>query len=277
MTIFSAKATLAGPKPFQKRTVDHVFKRFYTGDGTTNRFLVADETGLGKSVVAAGVIARAIEHLEMVDGVDRIDVVYMCSNADLAKQNIDRVNVTRQTDVIESGRLTLLPLLPLELSRLNAAPGENTGKRVNFISLTPGTSFNEGQRLGNAEERAVLFLMLEALLGEHESQKDPKRFPSELDEKVVELLRGNAGVTGFMYGVNKFRQRHTEGFAPYVREDFRKQTTGRGLMRRFKKALRSDETTDRLREDMPDLIRDFRTVLAEVGLKCLEPDIIILD
>lgn len=274
MTIFSAKATLAGLKPFQKRTVNHVFKRFYTCDGTTNRFLVADETGLGKSVVAAGVVARAIEHLEMVDGVDRIDVVYMCSNADLAKQNIDRVNVTRQTDVIESGRLTLLPL---ELSRLNAAPGENTGKRVNFISLTPGTSFNEGQRLGNAEERAVLFLMLEALLGERENPKDPKRFPSEVDEKVVELLRGNAGVPGFMYEVNKFRQRHPESFAPYVREDFLKEATGRGLMRRFKKALRSDEPTDRLREDIPDLVRDFRTVLAEVGLKCLEPDIIILD
>ncbi|NVM96174.1 C-terminal helicase domain-containing protein [Arthrobacter wenxiniae] len=274
MTAFSAKGTLAGLKPFQKRTVNHVFKRFYTAAQTTDRFLVADETGLGKSVVAAGVVARAIEHLETVDGVDRIDVVYMCSNADLAKQNIDRINVTRQADVIESGRLTLLPL---ELRRLNAAPGENTGKRVNFISLTPGTSFSDGQRLGNSEERAVLFLMLEALLGQREDRKEPKRFPFEVEAKIVELLRGNAGTNGFLYEVNKFRQRHPEGFTLHVREYFQKNATERNLMRRFKKALRSTEPMEKLRTDMPDLIREFRTVLAEAGLECLEPDLIILD
>lgn len=274
MTLFSAKPTLAGLKPFQRRTVNHVFRRFYVAAETTDRFLVADETGLGKSVVAAGVVARAIEHLETVDGVDRIDVVYMCSNTDLAKQNIDRINVTRQTDVIESGRLTLLPL---ELSRLNAPPGENTGKRVNFISLTPGTSFSEGQRLGNAEERAVLFLMLEELLGERESRGDPKRFSADVDEKVVELLRGEAGVNGFTYEVNKFRQRHPEGFSPHVRKEFLGQATERNLMRRFKKALGSEEPTEDLRKNMPDLVRDFRTVLAEVGLNCLQPDLIILD
>lgn len=274
MIAFRANSTLAGLKPFQKRTVNHVFKRFYTAAETTDRFLVADETGLGKSVVAAGVVARAIEHLETADGVDRIDVVYMCSNTDLAKQNIDRVNVTRQSDVIESGRLTLLPL---ELSRLNAAPGENTGKRVNFISLTPGTSFSEGQRLGNAEERAVLFLMLEELLGVREGPKDPKRFLPHDHNKVVELLRGQAGVPGFMYEINKFRQRHPGSFSTHVRNDFLRQATDRKLMRRFKKTLRSEEPTESLRQDMPDLIRDFRSVLAEVGLKCLEPDIIILD
>lgn len=274
MTAFSAKSTLAGLKPFQKRTVNHVFKRFYAANETTDRFLVADETGLGKSLVAAGIVAKAIEHLEAVDSVDRIDIVYMCSNTDLAKQNIDRVNVTRQTDVIESGRLTLLPL---ELGKLNAAPGENTAKRVNFISLTPGTSFSEGQRLGNAEERAVLFLMLEVLLGEREDRKDPKRFSEVVEGKVVELLRGTAGVRGFRYEINKFRQRHPEGFALHVREYFRKTATERNLMRRFKKALRSDESTEFLRQGMPDLIRDFRTVLAEAGLDCLEPDLIILD
>ena len=62
MTGFSAKPTLRGLKPFQRRTVSHVHRRFYTSSRPTDRFLVADETGLGKSVVAAGVVARAIEH-----------------------------------------------------------------------------------------------------------------------------------------------------------------------------------------------------------------------
>jgi len=274
MTAFNAKPILSGLKPFQKRTVNHVMKRFYNGSDSTDRFLVADETGLGKSVVAAGVVARAIEHLETVDAVGRIDVVYMCSNVDLAKQNIARINVTRQTDIVESGRLTLLPL---ELRRLNAAPAANTAKRVNFISLTPGTSFSEGQRLGNAEERAALYLMLEELLGERDSRSEPKRFPADVEPHVVELLRGGSGTRGFRYHVNRLKRLHPEGYSPSVREDFRHRATERNLMRRFNKLLRSTEPTAELRKGMPDLIRDLRAAMAEVGLECLEPDLIILD
>jgi hypothetical protein len=274
VTTFSAKPTLSGLKPFQKRTVNHVYRRFYTGSQPTDRFLVADETGLGKSVVAAGIVARAIEHLEDHDSVDRIDVVYMCSNQDLAKQNIARVNVTRQADVIESGRLTLLPL---ELGRLNAKPGEGTGKRVNFISLTPGTSFNDGQRLGNAEERAVLFLMLERVLGKRESRTEPWRFPAEIEERALELLRGNSGPKGFVEQVNRLGARHPQGIPRDVVASFRKRATEAGLLNRFRRLLRSPKPTSQLREDMPDLIRDLRSILAEAGLEALEPDLIILD
>lgn len=133
MNTFDPTPALETLRGFQRRTVDHVFDRFYNDAGTADRFLVADETGLGKSMVARGVIAKAIERLDREDsGVDRIDIVYVCSNADLAKQNLGRLNVTGQTDIIESGRLTLLPI---ELGRLNAEPGPKTRKRVNFVSL----------------------------------------------------------------------------------------------------------------------------------------------
>jgi hypothetical protein len=46
-----------------------------------DRFLVADEVGLGKTLVAKGVIACAIEKLQRTPGSSRIDVVYICSNA----------------------------------------------------------------------------------------------------------------------------------------------------------------------------------------------------
>ena len=274
MTTFSAKPTLAGLKPFQKRTVNHVFKRLYTGVTPTDRFLVADETGLGKSMVAAGVVARAIEHLESDESVDRIDIVYMCSNADLARQNIARINVTGQVDVIESGRLALLPL---ELDRLNAPPAANTGKRVNFISLTPGTSFNDGQRLGNAEERAFLFLMLEKFFGERETRSDPRVFSDADTWRAIELLRGNAGEEGFLYQITRLDRKDAAAIPHKVVTDFRKRATERGLIRRFKAALRSDRPTDELRQEMPSLIGDLRFVLAEAGLKCLEPDVIIID
>ena len=60
---FDAAAILAGLKGFQRDTVEHVTQRFY-GERPTRKFLVADETGLGKSLVARGVIARTIEHLQ---------------------------------------------------------------------------------------------------------------------------------------------------------------------------------------------------------------------
>ena len=61
-------------KDFQRRTAEYVHRRLYLDEDRVRRFLVADEVGLGKTMVARGVIAQAIDHLW--DDVDRIDVVY---------------------------------------------------------------------------------------------------------------------------------------------------------------------------------------------------------
>ena len=45
---FDPAAVLAGLKNFQRDTVAHVTRRFY-GPSPVRRFLVADETGLGKA------------------------------------------------------------------------------------------------------------------------------------------------------------------------------------------------------------------------------------
>ncbi len=119
-------------------------------------FLVADEVGLGKTIVARGLVARAINHLQH-KGVKRIDVIYICSNADIASQNIRRLNVTGRADFNLSSRITLLPL---QLRQLNQ-------NGLNFVSFTPGTSFDFGQRTGQAAERALLFRLLEHAWGKH--------------------------------------------------------------------------------------------------------------
>ena len=60
---FRAEAALAPLKAFQRRTVDYVFDRLYGTSDPVRQFLVADEVGLGKTMVARGVIARTIERL----------------------------------------------------------------------------------------------------------------------------------------------------------------------------------------------------------------------
>ena len=70
MSRFYAEPILAPLKDFQRATVEHVTDRLYRSAQPSCAFLVADETGLGKSLVARGVIARAIEQLQDDDSVD---------------------------------------------------------------------------------------------------------------------------------------------------------------------------------------------------------------
>ena len=58
--------------------------RLWLAEDQVKRFLVADEVGLGKTMVAKGVIARTVEHLR--DTGKRIDIVYICSNSQIARQ-----------------------------------------------------------------------------------------------------------------------------------------------------------------------------------------------
>src|SRR5215210_7507668 len=157
---FDAAPILAGLKGFQRATVAHVMDRFY-GENPTRRFLVADSTGLGKSIVARGVIASAIERLQDDDTIDRIDIVYVCSNADIAEQNISRLDVTGDPHLPFASRLTLLAK---EAHRLTAGR-TRFAKPVNLVSFTPGTSFDLGWQTGKAEERALLYLILVEHLG----------------------------------------------------------------------------------------------------------------
>ena len=171
---FTAAPALAGLKDFQKNTVEYVFKRLY-GDNPTSRFLVADEVGLGKTLVARGIIAKTIEPLQ--DSVGRIDIVYICSNATIASQNIKRLKMRGIDEYLKAlgnrtgtdERITFatrLTYLPKEVQSLN-------GNKVNFISLTPNTTFDHTRsRGGHADERAILYRMLYDLpLGQDEGRR----------------------------------------------------------------------------------------------------------
>src|SRR3546814_8028105 len=101
---FCAEAALAPLKAFQRRTVDYVFRRLYTDDDAMRQFLVADEVGLGKTMVARGVIAKTIEHLW--DTTKRIDILYICSNQAIAAQNLNRLNVLDREQLALPTRMT---------------------------------------------------------------------------------------------------------------------------------------------------------------------------
>lgn len=247
-------AILGQLKDFQRRTVDYVFRRMYLDPTPARRFLVADEVGLGKTMVARGVIARALHHLS--DKVDRIDVVYVCSNATIAEQNINRLNVLGLDHVAFATRLTMLPV---QLGRLAA-------NRVNFVSFTPGTTFDLKSRGGKKEERAVLYRML------------TEQIP-ELTTSLFNLLQCTATRGGWEWTVGQSRDvidsSISRKFAAGIRAHPDLQLRLAEACGRFASDRLTPSWADnKLRYD---LIGELRHLLARVCVDALQPDLVILD
>ena len=57
------RTVLAQLKDFQRDAVEFTFHRLYEAEDSTSRFLVADEVGLGKTLIARGIVAKAIGYL----------------------------------------------------------------------------------------------------------------------------------------------------------------------------------------------------------------------
>lgn len=253
-------AVLAGLKDFQRDTVEHIFQQLYLSPTPTRRFLVADEVGLGKTLVARGLIARVIDHLW--DKVKRVDIVYICSNIDIARQNIRRLNITGQDNIAFSSRITLLPTRVRTL----------TENRINFVSFTPGTSFNMGGNLGVVEERVLLYWLLQQAWGFGPHLTGPRN-----------VLQGQAGTDPFRWRVDNFDRGSidpgiTQQFvATLSRAEPAKQLRERfeDLCERFRRTR--ERYPDQMRWERNLLIGDLRTLLAETCLSALEPDLIVLD
>jgi hypothetical protein len=248
---------LSSLKDFQRDTVQYVFKRMYTDADSVSRFLIADEVGLGKTLVARGVIASAVDYL-WDKNVKRIDVVYICSNQEIAQQNIDRLNITQDRTFQHASRATLLPITIHELK----------GNRLNFVSLTPGTSFNLSSQGGWVWERVVLYYLL----------RDAWQISNST---LGNILR---------HGVRKdiWRRR--------LHEFRRSQKIDRDLKKSFLEAVKSQpelrdryevlavqigarrvHVRDELQRAQSAFIRDLRRLLARSSLSALQPDLIILD
>ena len=260
----SVDASLKRLKPFQRRTVEHAFRRLFTAQGGTGRFLVADEVGLGKTLVARGIIARAVEHLW--DDVERIDVVYICSNASIARANLPKLRVggAEERSFALATRLTMLAR---DLARREGEPGL-AGSKLNFVSFTPGTSFNMGRSSGQGREREVLFHLLES-----DASVAGRR------TALMNLLQG--GITrrdDWRRGLNSplpldddIRRRFEAAF--HEQPDL--QDKLRELLHTFRR--HREHWPAEARERRNGVVADLRRVLAGACVGALEPDLVILD
>ena len=253
-------AVLDGLKDFQRDTVEYAFERLYRAPDSTRRFLVADEVGLGKTLVARGLIAKALDHLwEGPDRVEQIDIVYICSNAQIARQNVRRLQIGSGRFV----RAARLGLLPQEIHGLK----EN---RVNYLALTPGTSFDLRSSMGRREERVLLYHLLQRVW--------PNRRKGPMN-----LLQGYVRNTSyFRWELKEFKRwrRIDEDLAAAFERRLLEE--GEGFRERYEDLCKRFWRT-RPRIPWPDrsmqisFIGEVRSMLAEVCVTALEPDLVILD
>ena len=88
-------------KDFQKAAVKKIVAGYESGE-KHNRFLVADEVGLGKTIIAKGVL-RCLFYFEYLrQGCPKgftYNVLYLCSNLNIAEQNKAKLGVSKRDKV----------------------------------------------------------------------------------------------------------------------------------------------------------------------------------
>ena len=265
------EAVLGDLKDFQRRTARWTFERMFDEHDPALRFLVADEVGLGKTHVAKGVIAQVIEHLGRI-GDTRHDIVYVCSNAAIARQNLRKL-VPKGIEPLEDvGRLAMLPLTALN-------EGDGTQPGINLIAITPGTSLKFGRSTGQFKERCLAYTFLRAHWGadvmtaparrifwEGITAGDPDaRLRSWEREHRPRIMASLKAFAEELTEVDKSRRRHGQ---PTLRTLFDRLVDGLKWKRAFPGELWDDRCV---------LIGEIRRILAIVGIEALEPDLVVLD
>ena len=243
--------TSAKPKPFQEATVEAVLRAFRAGR-RYRRFLIADEVGLGKTIVAQQVIQR------MMRGRSKPAVVfYLCSNLSIAAQNRskllevlppeERAKATSHVD-----RLTLLPTSDVRAEH----------PLLRLFSLTPDTSLpmRWGRRRdGRQDERALIHALVEKtfpwLFGMYKRCVFQRNARCYWDSHYIPHARELARNTALQ---NAFRAS--------VRQEF-------GL----EKGEHVDAAVRGLELDELDLIAHLRNALAASAIEKLKPDLVIFD
>lgn len=260
-------------KDFQRATVDYVVGQYY--DANRKKILVADEVGLGKTIVAKGVLIKSLART--YEPGRPFHAIYICSNQVLAQQNLQKLNPFRETAQSFS-RLIFLAYrqqastLPLRLS-----------------SLTPSTSFNLTKGVGIKDERAIIL----KLLHEHLYFRNRENI-------LIRIFRGNYQVGEeswnnlAQYYIDHGHERLRPGLSSLLKQRLEGQDFENWRMPRTANLIGNDQITlweairrliDRLHRNerldplyySKELVRALRFELTQVCVSFLDADLFILD
>jgi hypothetical protein len=238
---------------FQEAAVQLICERL-TDRKSSKRFLLADEVGLGKTIIARGVVE------ELLRRKGALDVVYLCSNAEIAEQN----------------RKKLDPAAERPLRRVTElAYGGSRARDLRLYSFTPGTSLSAGTGLA-WERRLLLYLVFRVL------RRDLRK------GNWREFFRCGAGEeswkqeTRFRALSAEFHRKLSREFQRLVAHEWKREVSVLGRTVAPADVLESEVQAFRpgdlySRRARNQLVAALRAGVQRVALDALEPDLVILD
>lgn len=258
-------------KDFQKATVERIDYLYKKGQ---NRILVSDEVGLGKTLVARGTIAKFAK-LRLDDGDNLVKVVYICSNATIADQNMEKLRLVNEIHVESSENSRL------SMQHLNIFKQENDKSIldgfIQLIPLTPNTSFKIPNSQGIMQERALMYAIL--------IQFNPfKDFQNELDlilRYEVDENNWEGKKKDYLNQVKWCNRRSNGDYYEYMRDEIKKLENIPYEETSLKDSLidlcKSTRVNGLDKYESKRHIFQLRMFFADASLNKLDPDLIIMD
>jgi len=248
------------PKDFQEATARRIVEIFEKGKH--NRVLLADEVGLGKTIVARRVVGLVSEIYKR-RGAEQFKVVYICSNVNIANQNSKRLGVDQKDclNVAES-RLSMQHLKIYE-----SKSRERSEKwRQQLIPMTPATSFSMTGGRGSKYERALIYALLTRL----PAFKRISGFSEFMRDKVKDWDE----TVKWYREKTKECDRNGSGYFKDMHAAIAKMKTA-GKAEEVLSICRRNDSADRAR--ITELINSLRSDFAQISLDLLAPDLVIMD
>ena len=259
------KSVMKELKDFQRDTVYRI-NQLFTEYGQ-DRILVSDEVGLGKTLIARGTIAKFAKWRKEL-GYDLVKVIYVCSNATIADQNLEKLRLTDEIQVDRGSNSRL------SMQHLNIFRQENDEKIkkgfIQLIPLTPSTSFEIDNRTGKYEERALILSIL---------LKIPKfkDYSNELT-KILKQHKKNtkeweSKVSEYSDEIDECDHNSEGEYLKYMKESLLND----------KNKFFIDDLIDYCEggkfEDFKnkEIVVNLRKIFADISLEKLNPDLIIMD
>ena len=246
------------PKDFQEETAKRIVEIFQKEH--QNRVLLADEVGLGKTIIASAVVEKVSKWHKKIND-DHFKVIYICSNINIANQNSKKLGIKEED---------CLKISESRLSMQHLKIYQHQGTDHNYqqlIPLTPSTSFSMTGGCGNQSERALML----ALLKRHPALKKIPRLSDFM--RYYDLKYWDDFVEKFEVEAKKCNDNGSNYFAEMsaaLEHNISPEMIDE-IISICKKGGGNNLEKSRV------IINSLRKIFAQISLDKLEPDLVIMD